>query len=284
MSTVYVDFLNPEGRISHLILGSERFKRAMEEGWKQLTKGELPQVRRDIMAGVGGVKPYSILPVRRIIVPVDEAEDLYIAGRDAVHGDVGMSIVPLTVEAIKYGAPWIVQQIAVQGLKALTIAELLEMVTGREFYSLDDVLRFVTNILSADLPDAFGLDVGVGGSGDPKEFRKGAVREGWYIKQITDYDYGKETSKKVWYKPYEDASRGKTGAVMNFRERCAYFQGKRVQAYDSRQAKYRAYKRGYGHGSGDQFMAQAVMGHTRPCAPQIFYTKGRFRQAGYGRR
>ena len=199
-------------------------------------------------------------------------------------GDVTMAIVPLTVEIIRQGAPWILQQLFVQGLKALSVAELLEMVSGREFYSLDDVLAWVMNVLrGADVTDFVGPPALAGRRDDPKDWKKGQVREGWYIKEITDYDYGKETSKKVWYKPYEDASRGKTGAVMNFRERCAYFQGKRVQAYDSRQAKYRAYKRGYGHGSGDQFMAQAVMGHTRPCAPQLFYTKG-YRGSYRGRR
>ena len=217
---------------------------------------------------------------------VDIETETLINGGGPVRGGgrVGMAIVPLTIEIIKQGAPWIIQQLALQGLKILTIAEVLEMISGQEFYSLDDVLAWVVNVLRGFPGDDgtipfFGDDA----RGDPKDYRKGAVREGWYIKQITDYDYGKETSKKVWYKPYEDASRGKTGAVMNFRERCAYFQGKRVQAYDSRQAKYRAYKRGYGHGSGDQFMAQAIMGHTRPCAPQLFYTKG-YRGAYRGRR
>ena len=195
-----------------------------------------------------------------------------------------MAIVPLTIETIRQAAPWIVQQIVVQGLKALSVAELLEMVSGQEFYSLDDVLAWVVSVLRGagdGAPTPFMGPVGRGA--DPKDFNKGAVREGWYVKEVEDYDYGKKTSKKVWYKPYEDASRGKTGAVMNFREKCAYFQGKRVQAYDSRQAKYRAYKRGYGHGSGDQFMAQAIMGHTRPCAPQLFYTKGRGRGMGVRR-
>ena len=212
------------------------------------------------------------------VKPVDLIDDV-----DIEFVGASMAIVPISIEVIRNAAPWIVQQLVVQGLKALTVAELLEMISGKEFYSLDDVLAWVVNVLRGVGVGDFVGPPASGARDDPKDQKKGAVREGWYIKEITDYDYGKETSKKVWYKPYEDASRGKTGAVMSFRERCAYFQGKRVQAYDSRQAKYRAYKRGYNHGTGDMFQAQILMGHTRPCAPQLFYTKGRM-SMGYGRR
>ena len=223
--------------------------------------------------------------VRRRLIPVRGAGrvDLNIGDVELETGDVEMAIVPLTVEVIRQAAPWIIQQLVAQGLKVLTVAELLEVVTGQEFYSLDDVLRWVSNVLRAG-PSIVGTGIFDETANNPKNFKKGAIKEGWFVKEIKDYDYGQETSKKVWYKPYQDASRGKTGAIMNFQEKCAYFQGKRVQAYDSRQAKYRAYKRGYGHGTSDQFVAQAVMGHTKPCAPQLFYTKGMMRGGMFGRR
>ena len=180
-----------------------------------------------------------------------------------------LSIIPYSV--IVEAAPWIIQELILMGLKTLTVAEVLEMLTGQEFFSLDDCLQWLANVLRgvSHVP-------GVSTAGDdPKTQEKGAVRNGWLVKVIDDYDYGKKTTKKVWYKPYEDKSRTTTGSVMNFSEKCAYFQGKRVQAYDSRSAKYNAYKRGYGHGANDQFQAQLLMGHTRPCAPQLFYARGR---------
>ena len=204
--------------------------------------------------------------------PIDpEPEPIPInGGDDPEEPEPIMSIVPVTV--IIEAAPWIIQEIILLGLKALTVSEILEMITGQEFYSLDDVVQWLANVLRG-VPSTPGVTTG----DDPKDQEKGAVRSGWLVKVIDDYDYGKKTSKKVWYKPYEDVSRTTTGSVMSFSERCAYFQGKRVQAYDSRSAKYNAYKRGYGHGANDQFMAQAIMGHTRPCAPQFFYVKGRNR-------
>lgn len=179
-----------------------------------------------------------------------------------------LSIIPIDV--IVTAAPWIIQEIILLGLKALTVSEILEMITGQEFYSLDDVVQWIANVLRGG-----NGGNGVGAGDDPGTQKKGVTRSGWLVKVIDDYDYGKKTSKKVWYKPYEDKSRTTTGSVMNFSEKCAYFQGKRVQAYDSRSAKYNAYKRGYGHGANDQFQAQLLMGHTRPCAPQLFYARGR---------
>ncbi|MBA7545791.1 hypothetical protein ES705_38167 [subsurface metagenome] len=186
-----------------------------------------------------------------------------------------LSIVPVSV--IIEAAPWLIQELIVMGLKALTVGELLEMITGQEFYSLDDVLQWCANVLRGQGDDFVGPPApGVGH--DPKDFKKGATKEGWYIKMIEQYEFGRKTAdKKVWYKPYEDASRGKTGAVMNFREKCGYFQGKRVQAFDSRKVANRKYRKGYDDGADAQFKAQMMMGHTRPCAPQVFYRRGRRR-------
>ena len=240
-----------------------------DEEIQEIVKRELRKVGRIVRD-----MPYRTAP--KLLIDDDELGPVEGEGR------VSMAIVPLTIETLRQAAPWVIQQLVVQGLKALTVAELLEMVSGQEFYSLDDVIRWVANILSVGREEDRIADDRLTpygrGSDDPKDYKKDARREGWFIKEIEDYEFGRQVAnKKVWYKPYEDASRGKTGAVMNFKERCAYFQGKRVQAYDSRKAKYSAYKRGYNHGSRDQFMTQAIMGHTRPCAPQLFYTKGRNR-------
>lgn len=206
-----------------------------------------------------------------------EEEDL-LEGEGFEYVGGSMAIVPLTVEVIRQAAPWIIQQLVYQGLKMLTIAELLEMITGQQFYSLDDVVRWVANVLGADSPGDFvgPMQEGVN---DPKNFKKGAVKAGWYIKMVEDYEFGRKVAdKKVWYKPYEDASRGKTGAIMSFQEKCAYFQGKRVQAYDGRKVANRKYRKGFDDGVDEQFQVQMLMGHTRPCAPKAQYRRRRGRR------
>lgn len=190
----------------------------------------------------------TILPVPRV-VPEPKGS---LPGYRGV--EIGMAIVSLTLTVVRQAAPWIITKVIALGLKALLIAEVMEIVTGKEFYSLDDVLQYVVYALrGGGQPSPFvpGV-VGVNHMDYPQNNQVGAVRQGWIIKDTETWSYGRKGSKKVWYKPYKDPSKSRTGQVMNFAERAAYFQGKRVQAHDSRRFKYAAYKRGKKHGADEE--------------------------------
>lgn len=148
-----------------------------------------------------------------------------------------------------------------KGLGYLAVAEeIYELITGTTgLTSVDDVVQaWIAQRMGTapGLPGGPDAGLAIGKSGDPTDYKVGQVREGWEIQKKTKYDYGKEYQVNCWYKPFDDPSRSKVGARMNFREKCGYYQGMRVQTVTGREAKYRAYRRGFDDGAREQQEAE----------------------------
>ena len=149
-----------------------------------------------------------------------------------------------------------------------------------EWIDLIDLLMGPVDELVGDFLGDILTDTGPGDSGIlpevsgdkaiPANNKVGTVRQGWKCEKRTRYvlnESGRGTHSErynVWSKEYNN---------MGFSERAAYFQGKRVQAYDSRKAKNRAYKRGFNNGAKAQQRAEktAESGGT----PLVTYTPRR---------
>lgn len=198
--------------------------------------------------------------------PEPEPESTYAPGALAYPSETALVVA---------GVSWLITQIPliIKILKILgwvfAAEEINELITGTTgMTTVDDVVQ-------AAIAKRTGLEVGlpggadwsqvVGGSGDPADYKVGDVRAGWQIKKVTKYEYGKEYQENAWYKPYSDPERSKVGAVMTFAEKCGYYQGMRVQVVTGREAKNRAYKRGFDDGAQEQQEAErASEGGTTP--------------------
>lgn len=226
----------------------------------------------DVTRILGPEQPVIILPAED-----DESEDLYAPAGLAVSGAgvrEGMSIVQFLISQ----APVIVIILKYLGY-AVVAEELIEFITGSQGLStVDDVVQAWINEKTGWAPGLPGGDVGVamGKGDDPVEYQVGQVREGWEIQKKKKYDYGKEYQENCWYKPYKDPQKSKVGSTMNFRERCGYYQGIRVQTVTGREAKYRAFHRGFEEGATQQQEAErASEGGTTPL---VSYQRSRGRR------
>lgn len=195
--------------------------------------------------------PVPVVDVVGYLYPEEEEESLYAPAGSSVRngGEVEMAMAGLIA-----AVPYIVTALKALGYMVFA-EEIVEFITGSTgLTTVDDVIQqFIAQKTAGLIPgDATALGLGM----DPAEYKVGQTRAGWQIKNVTKYSYGKAETAKVWYKPYDDKSKSKVGSSMNFPEKCAYYQGIRVQTVTGRQAKYRAYRRGFDDGAVEQQEAE----------------------------
>lgn len=191
-----------------------------------------------------------VRPERIAYKAPDRIEDLEYVGAAMVTTIVSylISQIPLIITILK-------------GLGYFALAEeLVELISGTTgLTNVDDVVQswIAQRVgVAPGLPGGVDTGLAIGKSGDPTDYKVGQVREGWEIQKKTKYNYGKEYLVNCWYKPFDDEGKSKVGAKMNFREKCGYYQGIRVQTVTGREAKYRAYRRGFDDGAKEQQEAE----------------------------
>ena len=197
-------------------------------------------------------------------VPVDEVPDEYnpeppepllIADAQNYPERPGsMAIVPIVQQVVQYMPAILPAIIKLLGF-VVGAEEIIEYVTNTSgLLNIDDVIqKFVATKLGqtgGDQPGTQGTSSyptyggnETGYRDNPNNNSVGTRRAGWIVQERETWNFGQQGKKNVWYKPYKDPNRTPTRQRMNFGERCAYFQGKRVQAHDSRQARKRLYKK-----------------------------------------
>ncbi len=183
-----------------------------------------------------------------------------------------MAIVPYVTTFLEYVAlnmGTIIEALKLVGL-FFTADAVVELVTGTQgLTSVDDIVQEALRRQSTGPGGGQSGDWawtgGTGDLGDPKNHKVGTVRSGWEIQKKIRYEYGRAVEENKWYKPYKDPSKSKVGSVMNFSEKCAYYQGMRVQVVTGKGARNRAYWRGV----DDQYDAQHHHHSGEHCAPKI---------------
>lgn len=187
-----------------------------------------------------------------------------------------MAIVPLTgvMSALVSRIPLIIT--ILKGLGYLALAEeLYEMITGTSgLFTVDDVVQSWIASRSAFVPalPGGGEQVAMGVSGDPSDYKVGQTREGWIISKVTKFDFGKPYKVNAWKKGEGQGQYNR----LNFKERCAYYLGIRVQTVTGREAKYRAYRRGFDDGAHAQ--QEAERSHEGGTTPLQVYSRSRGRR------